>query len=160
VNDLGTHAGDWKIHPRRPLPPLLNEVKELAVAELHRRLGEEGHPTIRPGHGCVFRFIDREGSRLTDLAEHAGLTKQAVGEVVADLEELGYVERVPDPGDGRVKIIRLTERGWDGQAAALRIFDDIERGWAERFGEERVRVMHELLEEIAAAERAPEPARA
>ena len=50
-----------------------------------------GYPEIRPGHGCVFRFIDHEGTRLTELAERSGYTKQAVGEVVADLEELGYV---------------------------------------------------------------------
>ena len=61
------------------------------------RLNEAGHPAIRQGHGCVFRFIHEGGSRLTDLAESSGLTKQAVGEVVADLEELGYVERAPDP---------------------------------------------------------------
>jgi DNA-binding MarR family transcriptional regulator len=142
---------DWKIHgPDRPLPALLNDVKMLAVEELHRRLGEEGHPLIRPGHGCVFRFVDLEGTRLTALAERSGLTKQAVGEVVDDLERMGYVERVGDPADGRAKIIRLTERGWEGQRAAQRVFADIERRWAERFGEERLSTLRELLEEIAA----------
>lgn len=120
------------------------------MAELHQRLGEEGHPAIRPGHGCVFRFIDVDGSRVTTMAERAGMSKQAVGEVVDDLEALGYVERIPDPADRRAKLIRLTERGWDGQAAGQRIFADIERSWAERYGERRVATMRDVLEQIIA----------
>ena len=145
---------DWKIHrAERPLPALLNEVKELAIAELHRRLAEEGHGVIREGHGCVFRFVDVEGSRLTDLADRAGLTKQAVGEVADDLERLGYVERIPDPLDRRAKIIRLTKRGWDAQEAAQRIFADIERRWAAEVGERQVRTLRRALEAISARER-------
>lgn len=144
-------AGDTQI----PLPPLLGMAKELAIDELHRRLREEGFPEIRQSHGCVFRFIDSEGSRLTDLADRAQLTKQAVGEMVTDLERLGYVERVPDAADGRAKIIRLTGSGGEAQRAAIRIFGEIEAQWAERYGEERIAFLRELLEEIVAAERAP-----
>jgi DNA-binding MarR family transcriptional regulator len=137
----------------RPLPALLTEVKEAAISELHRRLADEGHPDIRPGHGCVFRFVESGGSRLTDLAERAGLTKQAVGEVVDDLEAMGYVERVPDPDDRRAKLIRLTGKGADGQLAARRIFADIERRWGAEVGEERVAGLRETLEAIVALER-------
>jgi DNA-binding MarR family transcriptional regulator len=137
-----------------PLPALLDEVKQMAVDELHRRLHEEGHAQVRPGHGCVFRFVDAEGSRLTELAERARMTKQAVGEVVADLEQLGYVERAPDPQDGRAKLIKLTELGAEARRTALAIFADMERAWAERYGAERVAAMRELLEDIAADARA------
>src|SRR4051794_41718544 len=66
---------------RRPLPPLLMEVKAAAVQKLFARLREQGFDHVREGHGCVFGFIDLEnGSRLTELAESAGLTKQAGGE--------------------------------------------------------------------------------
>jgi DNA-binding MarR family transcriptional regulator len=146
-------AEDWETRPAKPLPPLLADVKELAIAELHRRLHEEGFDEVRPGHGCVFRFVDVEGSRLTDLADRSGFTKQAVGEVASDLERLGYVERAPDPGDRRAKLIRLTDRGSEAQRAALRIFADIERRWAEHYGEDRVAIVRETLEEIAAGER-------
>jgi DNA-binding MarR family transcriptional regulator len=105
---------------------------------------------VRPGHGCVFSFLDRDtGSRLTELAEGARMTKQAVGEAVADLERKGYLERVPDPLDGRARIIRLTERGHSGVEAADRHFADIEREWGERFGEERMAALREALELIA-----------
>ncbi|MGE5636091.1 MAG: MarR family winged helix-turn-helix transcriptional regulator [Nocardioidaceae bacterium] len=138
---------------RRPLPPLLGELKELGIAEVFARLGDEGYPELRPGHGCVFRHMDRDGMRLTELAERGGLTKQAVGEVVDDLEQLGYVERVPDPADRRAKIIRLTEHGIEAGRAALRIFDDVERRWAATVGEERVAALRETVEALCAAER-------
>ena len=118
--------------------------------ELARRVDAAGYTDLRPGHGCVFGTIDPEGSRLTDLAERAGMTKQTVGEVTSDLEKLGYVERVPDPSDGRAKIIRLTKRGHAAHAIGSGLIEDIERDWGERFGAERVAALRELLEEIAA----------
>jgi DNA-binding MarR family transcriptional regulator len=151
--DAGVSTGEAAAAPT-PLPALLDDLAALGFAEFHRRLNEAGHPVIRQGHGCVFRFIHEGGSRLTDLADSAGLTKQAVGEVVADLEGLGYVERAADPQDGRAKLIRLTERGADARRTALGIFADMESGWAERYGTERVAALRELLEEIAAGARA------
>jgi DNA-binding MarR family transcriptional regulator len=144
--------------PDAPLPPLLGIVKELATNELHERLHEQGYSEIRPGHGCVFRSIDEEGTRLTELAERSGFSKQAVSEVVADLEALGYVQRVPDPADGRAKTITLTERGNDALAAAQRIFADIERRWAEQLGEERIAQLRETVELMLEAERGAVPA--
>ena len=140
--------------PILPLPALLTEAKDVVIEELHRRMAEEGFDEIRPAHGCVFRFVDAEGTRLTALAARSGLTKQAVGEVTDHLEQLGYVERAPDPSDGRAKIIRLTERGRDARAAADRLFVEIERLWGERYGEERIALLRETLEAIAAGEQA------
>jgi DNA-binding MarR family transcriptional regulator len=139
--------------PPRPLPALLTEVKLAAIDKLRARIADAGHPEIREGHGCVFGFIDLEhGSRLTDLALSAGLTKQAVGEAVSELERLGYVSRVPDPGDGRAKIIKLTDRGMDAVIKGRRIFSEIEREWAEQIGPELVASMREAAVRIAALE--------
>ena len=132
-----------------PLPALMDDFAAQSFRDFHARLNEAGHPSIRAGHGCVFRFIDEGGSRLTELAGSSGLSKQAVGEVVDDLEQLGYVERDADPEDRRAKIIRLTTQGAEAQQTAIRIFGDIERDWAERYGEERVAAMRGLLEEMA-----------
>jgi DNA-binding MarR family transcriptional regulator len=134
--------------PYIPLPPLLGQAKEMAMGELHRRLAKEGFDQIRPMHGCVFRFVADEGSRLTELAERAGLTKQAVGEVVDDMQALGYVERAADPLDGRAKIIQLTDRGERARAAAMRIFAEIEGEWVRRFGKERIATVRDVLEEL------------
>jgi DNA-binding MarR family transcriptional regulator len=139
--------------PPRPLPALLTEVKIAAIDKLRDRIAQAGHPEIREGHGCVFGFIDIEhGSRLTDLALSAGLTKQAVGEAVTELERLGYVVRVPDPNDGRAKIIKLTDRGMDAVIKGRRIFAEIEREWAEQIGPELVAAMREAAARIASLE--------
>ena len=89
-------------------------------------------------------------STLTELAERAFMTKQSVGEVVSDLQGLDYVERVPDPADGRAKIIRLTERGHAAQALGFALIDDLEREWAERYGEQRIAGLRDALEAVSA----------
>lgn len=136
---------------------LLAGAREIVRDELNRRLAEEGYDEIRDSHGCVFGNIDPEGSRLTDLACRSGLTKQAVGEVVSELERLGQVARRPDPSDGRAKIIELTERGAHTQAAGYAILADIEARWAERYGAERVAALRSLLADLIADERAASP---
>jgi len=137
---------------------LLSEAFENFSDELFRRLAAAGFGDIRPGHGCVFGSIDPEGSRLTDLAERAHMTKQSVGEAATDLVRRGYVERLPDATDGRVKIIRLTDRGREAQRIGLELIDDIERDWAERYGDAEIAALRETLEAIATAQLSPVPA--
>ena len=80
----------------------------------------------------------RTGSRLTDLAERAQITKQSMGNLVDYLEQRGYVERRPDPTDRRAALICLTGRGWDQIRAALSIIATIEHDWARRIGKRRI----------------------
>ncbi len=102
----------------------------------------------------MFGNIVPAGMRLTELAELAGMTKQAVGEAVSDLERLGYAERIADPSDGRAKIIRLTERGSDAQQTGFRIIADIEGEWVQRYGAERVAELRAMLLDITGAPQA------
>jgi DNA-binding MarR family transcriptional regulator len=136
--------------PHGPLIRLLDAAFTEYDAELSRRLAASPYHDIRPAHGCVFGHIDPNGSRLTDLADRAHMTKQSVGEVTTDLEQRGYVQRVPDPSDGRAKIIRLTVRGNEAQALGWDLIDEIEREWAERFGAERIAALRETLEAVTA----------
>ncbi|MCZ0978250.1 MarR family transcriptional regulator [Streptomyces diastatochromogenes] len=136
--------------PQVPLPTLLAQAKDLTIDRLHRHLHEEGFEEIRFRHGSVFRFIDPDGTRLTALAERSGFTKQAIAEVVDELERHGYVERTPDPRDRRAKLIRLTEHGRAGQLAAARILGDMERMWARHLGQDDIDTLRRMLEEIIA----------
>jgi DNA-binding MarR family transcriptional regulator len=132
--------------PRREdFVALLFEAADVLVGELGARMQALGYGDVRGAHGCVFGNLDPDGMRLTELAQRAGMTKQAVGEAVSDLEGLGYAERAADPSDGRAKIIRLTERGQAAQRAGFQIIAEIEREWVERFGAERVETMRSLL---------------
>jgi DNA-binding MarR family transcriptional regulator len=132
-----------------PLPGLFAIAQEAINTELFGRLHAAGYPELRPTHACVFGTIGREGDRLTSLAERAGMTKQAVGEVVSELEEIGYVERVPDPSDGRAKTITLTGRGLAVWEMGYDAIGSVQERWGEKFGRKRVREMIELLIEIA-----------
>ncbi|MGW0811221.1 MarR family winged helix-turn-helix transcriptional regulator [Nonomuraea sp. NPDC002799] len=138
--------------PKVPLPTLLTQAKDIAIGRLHQRLADEGFEGIRYVHGSVFRFIDAEGSRLTTLAERSGLTKQAIGELVGELEDHGYVERAADAGDRRAKIIRLTDQGRMAQVAAARILTDLERRWSRHLGGDQVTMLRRALEEVIALE--------
>jgi DNA-binding MarR family transcriptional regulator len=135
-----------------PLPGLLDIASQALLVEFRRELVEAGYGDVRPTHGCVFRFVRDEGMRLTELAAAAGITKQSAGELVDDLVNLGYVERIPDPADRRAKLIRLTERGKETQRVGSGLFTELEKRWAERYGAEPLAQLRALLEEIAATE--------
>jgi DNA-binding MarR family transcriptional regulator len=135
-----------------PLPGLLDMGAEALFAEFRVDLIEAGYGDIRPTHGCVFRFVHEEGMRLTDLANFAGMTKQSIGEIVDDLADRNYVERIPDPEDKRAKLIRLTEKGEQAQATGRSLFAKLEQRLADRYGADRLADMRELLEEIATAD--------
>ena len=80
----------------------------------------------KPSHSAVFAQIRPEGSRLTELARGANMTPQAMGELVDELEALGYLERQPDPTDRRAKLILLTDRGRACVAAGVATIQGIE----------------------------------
>lgn len=147
-------ARERRQEPKLPLPTLLTQVRDIALEGLHRQLADEGFEGIRYVHGSVFRTIDAEGSRLTTLAERSGLTKQAISELVDELESHGYLERVADEADRRAKIIRLTDQGRTAQAAAARILADVEQRWARLLGKDQVTTLRHALEQVIALEAA------
>lgn len=105
-----------------------------ADAAIQRGLQERGFD-VRATHSAVLANIDIEtGTRATVLAERAAVSKQAMGELIDDLEGRGYVERVPDPADGRAKLIRLTRRGHKLIDAAYEVIGEIEAALLDRAG--------------------------
>ncbi len=81
---------------------------EIAVARLSRSPGGGG---LRTSHTLLLPHIDFEGTRLTEVARRVGISKQATGQLVDDLVDVGTLERVPDPSDGRAKLVRFTPKG-------------------------------------------------
>jgi DNA-binding MarR family transcriptional regulator len=118
------------------------------VDHIHRRLAERGHPDVRPAHGNVFQFIDADGTRVSELAARARMTKQSMGELVAHLEAGGYVERAPDPTDRRAKLVHLTKRGWEAYPIAREAIAEVEAEWTRRLGETKMRRLRALLGEL------------
>ena len=106
-----------------------------------------GYPQ-KPSHSAVFAQIGPDGSRLTDLARGANMTPQAMGELVDELEELGYVVRRPDPSDRRAKLIVLTPEGRACIAAGIATIEDLENRITEMLGEQGHRQLRRLLERL------------
>ena len=116
--------------PRLPIGQLLGRLLRSFRLELYRRAREGGYDDIREAHLQVFGAIDWSGSRLTDLAERANMTLPAMSELVDDLQGYGYLERRPDPSDGRAKLIRPTRKGRRLLVEALRAVREIEAEYA------------------------------
>jgi DNA-binding MarR family transcriptional regulator len=106
----------------------------------------------KPSHSAVFAQITMEGSRLTDLARGANITPQAMGELVDELEELGYVQRRPDPTDRRAKLIVLTDRGKACIAAGISTIEGIEDRITDTLGERGHRQLRSLLGRLLEAD--------
>ncbi|PKH40702.1 DNA-binding transcriptional regulator, MarR family [Nocardioides alpinus] len=100
---------------------------------------------VTPAQARIAQRIADDGSRLTDLAQSAQVTKQTASLLVAALEREGIVERVPDPEDGRARLIRLTERGRAASVAAMEVVMGVEKEWAEHLGPELTRDLREAL---------------
>ena len=129
---------------------LFSDVFDALVEEMHGGLPAQGFDDIRPSHSVgVLRTIDAAGTRPGELARRAGVTPQAMAEFVRYLEERGYVERVPDPTDGRARLVRLTPRGRDASAAAHVVFEQIENRWKRTLGATRYRQLKEMLGELS-----------
>lgn len=93
----------------------------------------------------IAQRIADEGSRLTELAERAQVTKQTASLLVAALEQQGFVERVPDPADGRARLIRFTPRGRAAALHAMEVVMGVEREWTEHLGPELAGQLREAL---------------
>jgi DNA-binding MarR family transcriptional regulator len=143
-------AGDGSPPAR---PPNTTALLGLAYQALGKQIvdgvREAGFPQ-RPAHSAVMAHIDLDGgTRLSTLAARANITPQAVGELVDDLERLGYVARAQDPDDRRAKRVVLTDRGFASVSAAVETIRRLEEELARVLGAERLATLHESLTEIS-----------
>ncbi|MEV0245591.1 MarR family transcriptional regulator [Nocardia sp. NPDC050712] len=102
-------------------------------------LAEAGYGDITVAQGRIVAQIGAAGTRLTELAERAQVTKQTAGFLVDQLERSGYVERVADPSDGRARLVRLTAHGLAGAEFANSIAERVQREWAVHLGPQHMR---------------------
>ncbi len=116
----------------------------------HARIGhalrQRGHH-LQPAHSKIVVHLDMEGTRLTDLAERAGISKQAMGKMVDELENLGYVCR-DDHSDGRAKNIRFTRKGIKLLKDSDEIVDQVWGDCAALFGEQRLTHLRNELSDL------------
>ncbi len=128
---------------------LLRNPYEAFLMKVHAGLAEAGFADSYPSWGSnIFHYLREGGLRLTELAERAHTTKQGMRYTINRLEEAGYVERVSDPADGRAKIIRLTQRGWELRREADEIMASLEEQCVRQLGEEKMRQFQSLMKDV------------
>src|SRR5690349_20646760 len=115
---------------------LLRDSYDLFERELIERTPPLDGNRLRPTHNAVLRYLDRDGTHASELARRAGLTRQALSLIVADLEQLGVVERHDDPNDKRAKIVTYTEQGRAGFDRSRAIIAAIDRDFREAVGDD------------------------
>lgn len=105
---MAPRATDWRHdNTGRLLFDSTRRFQERVLAQVNSR----GYPAMRIAHMAVTRHIDLAGTRIADLAVRAGVTKQSMGEMVDQLEAMGFVTRIADVADKRAKIVRFTPAG-------------------------------------------------
>ena len=125
---------------------LLFKAARLIDEEALRRVGERpGRPRLRRSHTTLFPHIDLEGTRVTDLAERVGVTKQAVSQLVDDLEAMAVLERVVDPDDARARRVCFTSLGRAGLLDGLAVLGALEDEYAAKVGSGRMKQLRRTL---------------
>ena len=131
---------------RRSFLQVLFKVARLANEEsIARARRAADDDRIRVAHTRLFPFLSFEGVRLTSLAERVGVSKQAVQQLVDKLEEMDLVERVPDPFDGRAKLIRIGRTGKRALTHGLGVLGAFEAELADVVGTEELATTHAVL---------------
>lgn len=118
------------------LPRLLREFSRDFERRIWEGMVKRGYPDIRPSHSAVFANLGMGAVRVTELAERARVTQQAMGKMLKELERTGYVARDIDGGDKRAKEIRLTGRGVALAADSLAVVDEVRAYYALKIGAE------------------------
>ncbi len=134
---------------------LIGALLRVPAQAIHRRIIRElnaaGFEELRVPHMSVLQFPGPDGVRPGTLAERAGISKQAMNQLLRSLEDLGYLTRSDASDEGRARIIRFTKRG---QAAYSKIHDilrDIEREWSAELGPKDFARLKELLSRVWAS---------
>jgi DNA-binding MarR family transcriptional regulator len=135
-----------------PLGTLMTSVGARLAARLDRALTDAGFPDLRAAHAAPFMVMDPTGTRTSQLAARAHMTKQAMGELVAYLASRGYLERIPDPSDGRARLVRPTRRGWQAVDAGVEVISAFDDWLDEQLGTRGVALLRKNLHLILEAD--------
>lgn len=130
---------------------LLLKAARLLNERATARVREVARVEFRTPHTALLPHIDFEGTRLTELASRVGTSKQAVGELVAELEEMGFLRRDPDPADARARLVRFTAHGRRALLHGLSILTQLEAELAAEIGAARMERLRGDLERLLRA---------
>jgi DNA-binding MarR family transcriptional regulator len=134
------------------LPRRLSQAARALDHEIAEALHDRGIWDLKPTQARNLLWVDRTGTRLSELAQRAEITKQRMMQVIDELQSLGCVRRTPDPEDSRAKVVRLTAKGLRHRAEARRALMAVEARARRQLGERRYDQLASMLEELSSAE--------
>lgn len=126
---------------RRMLAAATRALNRHITTELHRR----GYYDTRPGHAALLANLDLAGNSVTEVAERAQISKQAMARLAVELEELGIISRETDDSDKRALTLSFTRRGRDLIRTTVAIVDEIEGGLAHQIGDRSMATLKRCL---------------
>ncbi len=115
---------------------LLQQTSRAFNVRAMTKLQQYGHTGLSLAHTSLLSNLDLEGTRITVLAERAGMTKQSMGQLALDLEKKGYIQRMIDPRDHRATLILFTTAGWQFLQDAYQVKSEIETEYRAFLGDE------------------------
>jgi DNA-binding MarR family transcriptional regulator len=138
-----------KVLPAKTADMLIGALLRVPAQTIHRRIIRElnaaGFDGVRLPHMAVLQFPGPDGVRPSILAERAGISKQALNQLLRSLEGFDYIVRSDVVGDGNARVVRLTKRGRAAYSKIIDILRDIERDWSTELGPNRFAQLKGLL---------------
>ncbi|MFD3400730.1 MarR family winged helix-turn-helix transcriptional regulator [Kribbella sp. NPDC058693] len=132
----------------KPLIALVERANRALQSDMVRRAHLDGHTEVKMAHNSVFGFLHTDGARAADMAMRAGITRQSMGEVIRDMVALDLLEMRSDPDDGRAKVVTYSEHGLAVAGDGYQYLIDLEKRFAEEFGEQEYAVARDVLARI------------
>ncbi len=146
---MSSSSSSPKNRPVKTQDMLIGALLRLPAQAIHRRIVNElnaaGFTELRLPHMAVLQFPGPDGVRPSTLAERAGMSKQAMNQLLRSLEGLGYIARFDVPTEGRARVVRFTRRGRAAYAKIHDILREIEREWSAELGPSDFAQLKELL---------------
>ena len=142
-------AGDHPSGARsRYIGAMLRDVWQWVRDQMYAGVVAAGYDDLNAAHVGLWRYPGLDGIRPSQLADHVGITKQSVNDLLGHLEGHGYLERVPDSADGRARVIRLTLKGQQLQETIYAEAGAAQQRIAEILGPRRFAQLHNSLERL------------
>jgi DNA-binding MarR family transcriptional regulator len=137
---------DERISAPAQLGLLLRLLHQQWVQAIHAALDDAGFGDVRPSHANVFTFVPAAGIQVSELTQLAHVRKQTMAQAVEELEQLGYVERRPDPNDRRARLVFLTSRGELVRPVAMAAGRRVEARWAALASTQQIEALRHSLQ--------------
>jgi DNA-binding MarR family transcriptional regulator len=133
---------------RTPLIALVHWANKALQTDMVLFAHRAGHQGVKQAHNAVFATLHATPQRTTDMAAAMGITRQSMGEIVRDLVDLGILDMVPDPHDGRAKLVGYSEEGLRVAGDGFAHIRDLEQRFVEELGAEDYETARRVLQRV------------